>query len=50
MSHLGCPASSATVERLFSIVGLAFSDKSKSSEASTIAARAFAKINLDFSL
>ena len=31
--YLGCPATSATVERLFSKVGVAFSDKRKSSEA-----------------
>ena len=28
--YLGCPASSATIERLFSVVGIAFSDKRKS--------------------
>ena len=35
--YLGCPASSASVERLFSIVGIAFSDKRKSASASTLA-------------
>eukprot|EP00966_Prymnesium_polylepis_P149987 3464947-Prymnesium_polylepis.1 len=34
--YLGCPASSAAVERLFSQVGIAFSDKRKSSEADTL--------------
>ena len=44
--YLGCPASSASVERLFSIVGIAFSDKRKSSKASTLESIAFTKINL----
>ena len=43
---LGCPASSASVERLFSQVGIAFSAKRKSAEASTIANIMFARINL----
>ena len=34
--YLGCPATSATVERLFSKVGIAFSAKRKSSEAATL--------------
>ena len=34
--YLGCPASSATVERLFSQVGIAFSDRRKSASAATI--------------
>ena len=44
--YLGCPASSATVERLFSIVGIAFSDKRMSSTASTLESIAFTKVNL----
>ena len=35
--YLGCPSSSATVERLFSKVGIAFSAKRKSAGADTIA-------------
>ena len=34
--YLGCPAISATVERLFSQVGIAFSDKRKSSSSDTL--------------
>ena len=34
--YLGCPATSATVERLFSKNGIAFSAKRKSSEAATL--------------
>ena len=34
--YLGCPATSATVERLFSKVGVAFSKRRKSSEAKTL--------------
>ena len=44
--YLGCPASSATVERLFSLVGIAFSDKRKSSSASTLESIAFTKLSL----
>ena len=33
--YLGCPASSAAVERLFSQVGIAFSAKRKSAESAT---------------
>ena len=40
--YLGCPATSAAVERLFSKVGIAFSDKAKTSSASTIASKMFA--------
>ena len=40
--YLGCPATSATVERLFSKVGVAFSAKRKSSEAATLEALMFA--------
>ena len=35
--YLGCPAISATVDRLFSKVGIAFSDKRTRSEAATLA-------------
>ena len=45
--YLGCPATSATVERLFSAVGLAFSNRRKSSSADTLADMAFTKLNLD---
>ena len=44
--YLGCPASSATVERLFSVVGIAFSDLRKSAKSSTLESIAFAKLNL----
>ena len=44
--YLGCPASSATVERLFSMVGIAFSEKRKRSSASTLESIAFTKVNL----
>ena len=40
---LGCPATSAAVERLFPKVGIAFSKKAKSSQASTLAAKMFAQ-------
>ena len=46
LSYLGCPATSATVERLFSKVGIAFSAKRKSSEAATLEDLMFAKVNL----
>ena len=36
--YLGCPATLATVERLFSKVGLAFSKLRKNSEAETLKA------------
>ena len=45
--YLGCPATSATVERLFSQVGIAFSDKRKSSGADTIADLIFTKMNVE---
>ena len=45
--YLGCPATSATVERLFSQVGIAFSDRRKSSKASTIADLLFTKLNIE---
>ena len=47
VAQKGCPATSATVERLFSAVGLAFSDQRKSSSADTLADIAFTKLNLD---
>ena len=44
--YLGCPASSATVERLFSLVGIAFAAKRKRAEAGTIEDIMFARCNL----
>ena len=44
--YLGCPATSATVERLFSKVGLAFSKLRTNSEAETLKALMFAQANL----
>ena len=44
--YLGCPATSATVERLFSKVGIAFAAKRKSSDAKTLEDIAFAQLNL----
>ena len=44
--YLGCPAISATVDRLFSKVGIAFSDKRKRSEAATLEDLLFAQVNL----
>ena len=44
--YLGCPATSASVERLFSCVGIAFSNKRKSSHASTMKDMMFAHANL----
>jgi hypothetical protein len=44
--YLGCPASSAAVERLFSAVGIAFSDKCKNTSAATLTDRMFARANL----
>ena len=44
--YLGCPASSATVERLFSKVGIAFDKKRKRSQPHTIQNRMFAQINM----
>jgi len=43
---LGCPATSASVERLFSKVGIAFSAKRKRSEAETLKNQMFANANL----
>ena len=45
--YLGCPATSATVERLFSAVGISFSKKRQSSSAETLADLAFTKMNVD---
>ena len=44
--YLGCPASSAAVERLFSQVGIAFSKKRKSTGPDTLANMMFARCNL----
>ena len=44
--YLGVPATSATMERLFSVVGFAFADRRKSQSAETQANLAFAKLNL----
>ena len=46
--YLGCPATSATVERLFSRVGIAFSAKRKSSDPATVADLMFANANLPY--
>ena len=45
--YLGCPATSATVERLFSSVGIAFADKRKRSHADTLSDIIFTKMNVD---
>ena len=45
--YLGCPATSATVERLFSQVGIAFSDRRKSAKAETIANILFTRLNVE---
>mgnify|MGYP000412503606 CR=1 FL=1 len=44
--YLGCPASSASVERLFSKVGIAFAAKRKRADAATLEDMAFAQANL----
>ena len=44
--YLGCPATSASVERLFSAVGIAFSDKRKSAHDETISNIMFARANI----
>ena len=44
--YLGCPATSATVERLFSQVGIAFAEKRKRQQALTLQDIMFARINL----
>ena len=43
---LGCPATSATVERLFSAVGHAYDDKRQSAGAGTLQSRMFTKANV----
>ena len=45
--YLGCPATSASVERLFSVVGIFFSDKRKSSTAKTLENLVFTKMNVE---
>ena len=44
--YLGCPASSATVERLFSQVGISFSKKRQSGQADTLESIAFVQANM----
>ena len=44
--YLGCPASSAAVERLFSQVGIAFSDKRKRASPNTLTSIMFSNANL----
>ena len=44
--YLGCPASSAAVERLFSAVGIAFADKRKRANANTLGDLMFARANM----
>ena len=44
--YLGCPATSATVERLFSRVGISFAKKRRSAGPATLADLAFANANL----
>ena len=44
--YLGCPGTSATVERLFSSVGLAFEKKRRRNKASSLEDRAFIVHNL----
>ena len=44
--YLGCPASSATVERLFSQVGIAFSAKRQSSAANTLSDILYTRLNV----
>ena len=46
-AHHSCPASSATVERLFSQVGIAFADLRKNSTAETLRDILFTKLNID---
>ena len=45
--YLGCPSSSASVERLFPVVGICFADKRKKSTADTLSDRAFSKLNVE---
>ena len=44
--YLGCPSTSASVERLFSAVGIAFSAKRKRSKSDTLESIMFARSNL----
>ena len=44
--YLGCPATSATVERLFSAVGHAYDDKRQSADAGTLQSLMFSKANV----
>ena len=44
--YLGCPATSATVERLFSAVGHAYDDKRQSANAGTLQSLMFSKANV----
>jgi len=44
--YLGCPATSATVERLFSQVGISFSPKRQRAQVATVADIIFTKINV----
>ena len=46
LGRLGVAGDLAAVERLFSIVGVAFSDKRKSANASTLESIAFTKVNV----
>jgi hypothetical protein len=45
--YLGCPASSATVERLFSQVGISFADQRKNSKAEILSDILFTKLNVN---
>jgi len=44
--YLGCPATSATVERLFSQVGISFSPNRQRAQAATVADIIFTKIDV----
>ena len=44
--YLGCPATSATVERLFSQAGISFSPNRQRAQAATVADIIFTKINV----
>ena len=43
---LGCPATSATVERLFSVVGMSYANRRKRAHAGTVEDLVFAQLNL----
>ena len=45
--YLSCPATSASVERLFSQVGIFFSDKRKRQKEEKLQDLAFTKLNVD---